>query len=116
MYIEILSETKLDGSVDLSRVAYCSRGDVYSMRFFLTDDCKITEFTSYSNDKETLKSECKTVEIDGIIYGWTEYDHDILLPLEESFIVKDRHLTYVREHTDEIQKLLGVETGGKQVD
>lgn len=120
MKTKLLSVTYTDGMVRYAEAVYFDGSNLYSMTVFLEDDY-LEERLMYprindgyenelmcpsKNEKDTtVQKPCKTVEIDGIIYGQTEYDNGYFVDVE-NFIVENRHLRYVKSHSDEILAML----------
>ncbi len=126
MKSKLLSVTYTDGMVRYAEAVYFNGSNLFSMTAFLDEDYleerrmypNISEniMSPTKNEKETIiQKPCKKVEIDGIIYGQTKYDNGYYEDVEK-FIVENRHLRYVKSHSDEILEMLeSKEKSNKQV-
>lgn len=116
MKTKILSVTYTDGTLRHSEAVYFDGRELYSMMVFIDEDY-LEEKRMYPRISDSLRSPtkserdttvqkpCNTVEIDGIIYGQIKYDNGYYVDVE-NFIVENRHLRYVKSHSDEILAML----------
>lgn len=116
MKSKLLSVTYTDGDVRYAEAVYFDGRELYSMTVFLDEDYleekrmypRISDglMSPTKSEKDTIiQKPCKAVEIDGIIYGQIKYDNGYYVDVE-NFIVENRHLRYVKNHSNEIIAML----------